>query len=288
MTLIDEGTIKGFCKNSSDVFCRLFPQLPKQSCVLKRYNTDSVPITDIGTLVVSSFSILIIVLIAVRSFRKKAAVGRKEIFLSLISMIPSIALTLTIDSFTFNSNITRWLSIAAVATRVMFTWALLYFGFVGFQMIPDGSSLSIFLMILSMVLFTVSSGLLSFLVSRPSLVSRGEYGNNDAELVSLFVFGVILPYAFVILYTLTQAIIVFKYLAVRKPLLWLVIIILSSAGILVCNNFISQTICRGTSGSIDGSMFYLCFQLLAAFSVYQFWNSITEDETDDFAGMYKF
>ncbi|PVU94828.1 hypothetical protein BB561_002228 [Smittium simulii] len=287
--MVSKSVVQEICKNSSDYFCRIFSEIEPQRCVIRGIKTNVTEITDLGTLVVSCLSIIMVFILATKAYSKVSAVGRKEMFIFLVAVIFNFVFIILNESFRLeNDAIMEWMRIIGISTRVMAFWALLFFGFVGFQLIPDGSAMSVFLMFLTTFALGIASGYVTYLVEEKTTPTVGAFQANNAAAISLSAFIIILPLISIIAYLLTQVVIVYRYLAVRKPLIWLGLILIFFALRVIFNNVLSYTICNGTDQAIDGTMFATCSQILAVFSIYRFWYSITEDEIEDEHSMYKY
>ncbi|PVU89537.1 hypothetical protein BB559_003326 [Furculomyces boomerangus] len=283
------GDFSYICKTGSLPVCNYFRTSIVPTCTLNTIGSGSVQIVDLGNFSVTIIAILLIFVLMIKSYNKTAAVGRKEVSLFLASaMLANIA---SLFSFTLkfgNNGVEKWLNVFNTAALAMTFWALLYFGFVGFQLIPDGSIMSMFLMALTMLVVFIASGFLAADVTfniTKALQITTKYPSVSQTLFSIvFIFSAVC----VICFVLCQFIIVFRFLAGRKPLLWLVCAGLSLVLGVALNIFLSSTICKSTSNAINSSMFATFLYSIAVFFVYRFWYTITEDEADDFAGMYKF
>lgn len=161
-------------------------------------------------------------------------------------------------------------------------WVLLMNALVGYQVLDDGTPLSLGLITASAAVLFIGTGYIaldtgfswtghfdSSLVGPPS----GENRN-----IALYVLYQLAPLVFVVAYYVLETYLVLAVLGETRPLIYL-----TGAAILfalgqIFNYAISSHICNGTSGKIDGALFETLFTLLAVVLIWTFWSSITEDD----------
>ncbi|KAJ1959783.1 hypothetical protein GGI12_004156 [Dipsacomyces acuminosporus] len=158
---------------------------------------------------------------------------------------------------------------------------------VGFQYLPDGSFASILTIVVTSAIVFVGIGYIA--ADTAFGISGGLKPSPKDPFYSpgLFTVYVVFPLVAVVIYIITQSIIVFKFLAVRLPLAWLLASLISFALAQVFVFAVSKSICTGTSRKIDGAFFGTLFNSAAVFGIYGFWSSITEDDSETYAGTYK-
>lgn len=159
--------------------------------------------------------------------RKKAAIGRREIQLILgVYLLISVC-----DVFTTGrvlmSGIDYGLSTPEKALLgftsiqlgliVAFFWMLLLFGIVGFQIMDDGTPVSLFMIVGSAALLFTATLYIS-LDTGLNLSGHFEDDLYSSQSIPLYVFCLVLPLVCVAGYTITQIILVGKVLGERKPL----------------------------------------------------------------------
>ena len=158
------------------------------------------------------------------------------------------------------------------------TWVLMLNGIVGYQIIDDGTPLSIGLMFLSGAMLLVGTG---YIVLDTGYDWTGYWDSSSEppyRNIAIYVLYQLAPLIFLVAFFVLEAVLVLRILGEVRPMIYL-----TGAAILfaigqIFNYVISQYICDGTSGKIDGSMFETLFTLLSVVMIWTFWSSITEDD----------
>ena len=157
-------------------------------------------------------------------------------------------------------------------------WILLLNAVVGYQLLDDGTPLSLGLIVGSAAALFVGTGYIAL------DTGYSWTGHFDGSLsgqnhnIGLYVLYQLVPLVFLFAFFVLETALVIRVLGERKPMLYL------GAGVLVFaigqifNYVISVHICHGTNGKIDGSLFETLFTLLAVVTLWVFWSSITEDD----------
>ncbi|OMJ30297.1 Chitin synthase export chaperone [Smittium culicis] len=153
------GDFSTLCSKGSFPACNFFAGTITQTCKTNTISVGSANITNLGDMIVTIVSILVLFYLTIKSHNKAAAVGRREISIFFMSVLIAFVFVLVGYCFTFsNDKLNKWLLILNVATSSAAFWALLFFGFVGMilffslspphsfslPIIPDGSPMSIF------------------------------------------------------------------------------------------------------------------------------------------------
>ncbi|KAJ1918241.1 hypothetical protein H4219_002713 [Mycoemilia scoparia] len=254
------GDFESLCRLTNLPVCTLFvgndssllSDHPK--CKLNSYDAGSAYIVDLSDLVVTAVAILLAAYCVIKTHEKLAAV----------------------------ETVNKWLGAVNVALTVSFFWMLMLAGFVGFQLLPDGSAFSLFSILISTIIVLVGIGYIAADTAFGVTDTLKPKADRPFYSPGLFFVYLIFPIISIALYLCAQLVIVFRFLAVRKPLLWLlgalVLFVLSQIFMLV----ISDEICNGTNGRIDGTMFSTLLNFGSLVMIYFFWNSITEGDGDEY------
>ena len=149
---------------------------------------------------------------------------------------------------------------------------------VGYQLVDDGTAMSIGLMLASAAVLFIGTGYIAL----DTGFKFTDYWNSSYDPpnrnIALYVLYQLMPLIFVVAFYVLEAILVLRILGETRPMIYL-----TAAGVLfaigqVFNYVVSRYICEGTNGKIDGSMFETLFTLLSVVLVWVFWSSITEDD----------
>jgi hypothetical protein len=157
-------------------------------------------------------------------------------------------------------------------------WILMLNGVVGYQLLDDGTPISIGLMVGSAVVIFIGTG---FIALDTGYSWTGHFdsslsGNNRN--IALYVLYQLAPLVFLFVFFCLETILVIRVLGERKPMIFLVSAALLFAIGQIFNYIVSIHICKGTSGKIDGALFETLFTLLSVVMIWVFWSSITEDD----------
>lgn len=158
------------------------------------------------------------------------------------------------------------------------TWILMLNAVIGYQLIDDGTPLSIGIIAVSAGVLLIGTG---YIALDTGLKWTG-YWNSSYSLpnrnIALYVLYQLIPLIFLVAFFVLETILVIRVLGEIRPMIYLAAAAVLFALGQVFNYAISKYICEGTSGSIDGAMFETLFTLLSVVAVWVFWSSITEDD----------
>lgn len=157
-------------------------------------------------------------------------------------------------------------------------WILMLNAVVGYQLVDDGTPLSLGLILASATALFIGTGYIAL------DTGYSWTGHFDSSLsgqnrnIGLYVLYQLAPLIFLSIFFVLESILVLRVLGERKPMIYL-----GSAALLfalgqIFNYVISTHICNGTNGKIDGALFETFFTLCAVVMVWVFWSSITEDD----------
>jgi hypothetical protein len=149
---------------------------------------------------------------------------------------------------------------------------------VGYQIVDDGTPISLGLMIGSAIVLLIGTGYIAldtgFSWTHHFDASWGLPNQN----IGLYVLYQLVPLIFIVVFFVLEAILVLRVLGEVRPMLYLVAAFLLFALAQIFEYVVSPYICSGTSGKINGAMFETLFTLLSVVMVWIFWSSITEDD----------
>lgn len=285
------GNFHDFCRDSGSInptipVCYLFDYAPTRGgdgfggCNLTGISLGSRGrLANLGSILLDGLAILVALLLLWRSNRKRAAVGRREMQLFLIGyIIISICEIFTIGGFPLESKVRRVFAAVHIAAVTATTWILMMNGAVGYQILDDGTIVSLGLIFGSAAALFVGTGYIALDTgfSWTGFFDSTLMGENRSY--SLYTLYQLVPLVFLTIYFLLELILVLRVLGEKKPMLYLL-----SAGLLfaigqIFQYVVSVHICNGVSGKINGGLFEVLFTLLAVIMVWVFWSSITEDD----------
>lgn len=149
---------------------------------------------------------------------------------------------------------------------------------VGYQIIDDGTPLSVGLVIVSAAMLLIGSG---YIALDTGFKWTGYFDSSylpPNRNIGIYVLYQLAPLVFLVAFFVLESILVLRILGEKRPMLYL-----AGAAVLfalgqIFNYVVSPHICQGTAGKIDGALFETLFTLLAVVTVWIFWSSITEDD----------
>jgi len=193
-------------------------------------------------------------------------------------LIISICEIFTVGGIPLNDDVRRGFTAAHIAAIAATFWILLMNGIVGYQLIDDGTALSVGSIFLSAAAIFIGTGYIA-LDTAFSWTHHfdGSYG-SDHRNIGLYVLYQLLPLVCVFFYFVLETVLVVRVLEEQRPMIWLTAAALLFAIAQVFNYVISVHICSSTNGAIDGCFFQSLFNLLSVIMVWMFWSSITEDD----------
>lgn len=234
---------------------------------------------NLGSIILSGIAIVVTVLLLLRSERKRAAVGRREIQAFLLGyLLISICEIFSVGEFPLNDKVRLAFSAIHIGAIAATTWILFLNGIVGYQLIDDGTPLSLGLLGGSALAFLIGVGYIA-LDTGFSFTGFWDSSYHDPNRnIALYVLYLLLPLLWVVLYFALETVLVLRVLGETRPMMYLVGAAVAFAAGQVFDFVVSPYICNGTSGKIDGSLFETLFTLVSVVLVWLFWSSITEDD----------
>ncbi|KAG6286135.1 hypothetical protein E4U46_005175 [Claviceps purpurea] len=282
----DFGNFNDFCKGSTLPVCNLFSgpahdqNGPWGGCQLR-----GIPLSggrhlgNLGSILLCAVAIVVSILLFLKSEKKRAAVGRREMQMFLIGYILiSICEIFSIGVFPLNSTVRVVFSAIHIGLITATTWILMTNAIIGYQLIDDGTPLSISLVLVSAVVLFIGTGYIAL----DTGLQWTAYWNSSYALpnrnIALYVLYQLIPLICLVAFFVLETILVLRILGEIRPMAYLIGAALLFATGQVFNYAVSRYICDGTSGKIDGALFETLFTLLAVVVIWVFWSSITEDD----------
>ncbi|PNS14539.1 hypothetical protein CAC42_3825 [Sphaceloma murrayae] len=288
------GRFQSFCRDQGNLnpvnpVCNLFLLAPNSpttefpgGCTLQ-----GIPLSggrrlaNLGAIIIDAIALLVCAFLFWRSNRKRAAVGRREMQLFLIGyMLISICEIFTVGGFPLDSVVRRAFTAIHIAAVTATSWILLMNGAVGYQVLDDGTFLSLGLIFGSAAILFVGTG---YIALDTGFSWTGFWDDTlDPALqnrsYSLYTLYLLVPLVFIFIFFLLEANLVLRVLGERRPMIYLVAAALLFAIGQVFQFVVSVYICDGTNGAINGGLFQTLFNLAAVVTIWVFWSSITEDD----------
>eukprot|EP00835_Amoeboradix_gromovi_P004859 NODE_409_length_9212_cov_0.585537.p3 type:complete len:295 gc:universal NODE_409_length_9212_cov_0.585537:8590-7706(-) len=288
------GDFSALCKTASFPFCKAFPVI--QACYVGKSASayaDSNIQDDLGSLIASFLAFLGTTIIIYRTWSKHAAVGRVEMNLMNIVYILILACNIILVISTrkkielntpgnakayaaYLSAMSPIYSMSATYAGLVvgFFWILFLNGFVGYQVVEDGSKISIGGIVLSTALISLMAGLFTNGVGNGT---SGSFG-GPARTNSPALYGILLvwPIISVTLYCILMTYLVFKQLSQRKPIIYLLIAVVLFVLSVIFYMTVSNSLCLASGNALNGSPFGIILSFIAYVMLFKFWFAITE------------
>lgn len=234
---------------------------------------------NLGSILFCGIAIVVAIFLLWRSEHKQAAVGRREMQLFLMGyIIISICEIFTVGEFPLSEKVRVAFTGIHLGAIVATLWILMLNAAVGYQIIDDGTPVSLGLIVASALALFIGTG---YIALDTGYSWTGHFDSSyDApnRNIGLYVLYQLAPLIFLFAFFVMETILVIRILGETKPMIFL-----GSAALLfaigqIFNYIISIHICHGTHGKINGALFETLFTLLSVVMVWVFWSSITEDD----------
>ncbi|EED15012.1 export control protein CHS7-like, putative [Talaromyces stipitatus ATCC 10500] len=280
------GNFHDFCRDTTLPVCNLFvpsnqpPNVAFGGCALTGIHlTNGRYLGNLGSILAAFLAILACIFLLLLSERKRAAVGRREIQLFLLGYIViSICEIFTVGAFPLSDDVRKGFSAVHVAAITATTWILFLNALVGFQLLDDGTPLSVGLFAGSAIVLFIGTG---YIALDTGFSWTGHFdsslsGNNRN--IGLYVLYLLFPLVCLFFFYILEVILVLRVLGERRPLIYLTLAALLFAIGQIFDFVISPHICNPVHGKINGAFFETLFSLFSVVTVWLFWSSITEDD----------
>ncbi|KAI1347240.1 chitin synthase III catalytic subunit [Xylaria sp. FL0043] len=279
------GNFEDFCRGSTLPVCNVLSNSHNQVGDWGGCQLTGIPLKNgqhlgnLGSILLCGIAIATSVFLLLKSERKRAAVGRREMQLFLIMfIIIEIAEIFSVGEFPLSSTARIAFTGIHIGMIIATTWVLLMNAIVGFQLLDDGTPLSLGLIIISAGILFIGTG---YITLDTGFSWTGEFDGSYSppnRNIALYVLYQLVPLIFLVAFYVLEAFLVLRVLGEIRPM-----ILLTGAAVLfalgqIFNYVISPYICNGTAGKIDGALFETLFTLLAVVMIWAFWSSITEDD----------
>ncbi|PMD56436.1 uncharacterized protein K444DRAFT_535987 [Hyaloscypha bicolor E] len=281
------GNFQNFCRDSTLPICNIFPGFSyedpggfKGGCELL-----GIPLShgrhlgNLGSIMLCGIAIAVTAFLLWRSERKQAAVGRREMQVFLVGYILiEICEIFTVGKFPLSSKVRIAFTGIHLGLIIATLWILMLNAVVGYQLLDDGTPMSIGLMVGSAAVLFIGTGYITLDTgySWTGHFKSSLSGNNRN--IALYVLYQLAPLVFLFAFFVLETVLVIRVLGERKPMIYLVSAALLFALGQIFNYVVSVHICNGTHGKIDGALFETLFTLLSVVMIWVFWSSITEDD----------
>jgi hypothetical protein len=237
-------------------------------------------LSNLGSILVCGIAILAAAFLLWRAERKAAAVGRREIQLFLLGyLVISICEIFSQGHFPLDSNVRKGFSAAHIAAITATTWILLMNALVGFQLLDDGTPVSLALILGSALAIFIGTG---YIALDTAFEWTGYWSSTldgpDHRGYALYTLYQLAPLVFLFLFFVLETILVLRILGEVRPMIYLVAAVILFAIGQIFQYVISVHICNPTNGKINGAFFETLFTLLSVIAIWVFWSSITEDD----------
>ncbi|KAI2631995.1 chitin synthase III catalytic subunit [Hypoxylon sp. NC1633] len=279
------GNFDAFCRDSTLPVCNVLSETQSQRGGWGGCDLQGIPLSgdrylgNLGSILLCGIAIAVSIVLLLRSERKKAAVGRREMQLFLLGyIIIEICEIFTVGEFPLSGTVRIAFTGIHIGMIIATTWILLLNAIVGYQVLDDGTPLSIGLMIISGAVLFIGTGYITLDTGFHWTRQFIPDPNNHYRNIALYVLYQLAPLVFLVAFLVLEAILVLRILGEIRPMIYLAGAALLFALGQIFNYVISPYICNGTSGKIDGALFETLFTLLSVVTIWVFWSSITEDD----------
>lgn len=279
------GNFEAFCRDSTLPVCNVLSSSHDQSgpwggCRLTGISlSGDRHLGNLGSIILAAIAIVVSAFLFFKSERKRAAVGRREMQIFLIGyIIISIAEIFSVGEFPLRDDIRIAFTGIHIGMIIATTWILMLNAVVGYQIVDDGTPLSLALLVISALILFGGTLYITLATGFQWNTVWESSWNPPNRHIALYVLYQLVPLIFLVAFYVLEAILVLRILGERRPMIYLTAALLLFAIGQIFNYVVSRHICEGTSGAIDGALFQTLFTLLAVVMVWVFWSSITEDD----------
>lgn len=280
------GNFGNFCRDSTLPVCNLLSENHNQTGGWGGCELTGIPLSggrrlgNLGSILLCAIAIVSAVYLIFRSERKRAAVGRREMQLFLVGyIIMSICEIFTVGEFPLASKVRIAFTGIHIGFIIATTWMLMLNAVVGYQVIDDGTPLSLGLIMASAAVLLVGTGYIALDTGFGWTNEwTSSYDGPKYRNIALYVLYQLAPLVFLVIFYVLETVLVLRVLGETRPMIYLTLAAILFALGQVFNYAISPYICSGTAGKIDGALFETLFTLLSVIMVWIFWSSITEDD----------
>lgn len=280
------GNFGNFCRDSTLPVCNLLSDSHDQTGGWGGCELTGIPLSggrrlgNLGSILLCGIAIATAIYLILRSERKKAAVGRREMQLFLVGYIViSICEIFTVGEFPLSSTVRIAFTGIHIGFIIASTWMLMLNAVVGYQFIDDGTPLSLGLILASAAVLLIGTGYIALDTGfKWTGTFESSYEGPNYRNIAIYVLYQLAPLIFLVAFYVLETVLVLRVLGETRPMVYLTLAAVLFALGQIFNYAISPHICNGTDGKIDGALFQTLFTLLSVVMVWVFWSSITEDD----------
>ncbi|KAL5600986.1 hypothetical protein BROUX41_005817 [Berkeleyomyces rouxiae] len=279
------GDFRIFCRDSTLPICNLISKRHDQNGSWGGCELKGIPLSggrhlgNLGVILLCAIAIIMTVFLIMLSSRRKAAVGRieMEVFLGGFAVI-QVCEIFSIGYFPLNEKLRIFFTAIHIGAIIATTWVLMLNAVVGYQILDDGTPISVGLVFGSAAPLFLGTTYIALDTGYSWSGYWDDAYSGSNRHVALYVLYQLMPLVFIVVYFVLECVLVIKVLEEWEPLVWL-----GSAAIFfalgqIFTYTISSHICDGTSGKIDGSMFETFCTMVSVLLVWYFWTTITEED----------
>jgi len=275
---IQFGSFNGICETAALIVCPLVgtSQGIEPTCYSRNVDIAGTLIFQPSTCFVHLVAIIMTIIMILHIRSKYTAVGRKEIVMFFWMYLIIETLALFLDSGIIPTDNVSYPWFAAVYTGLVASayCCILINGFVGFQFFEDGTPKSLWLLRLTCLAVFGASIFVAI------ATFQGFAGFSYAKPLGLWVIYILWPLACVVIYVVSQLVLVFRTLEDR----WPIGDIAFGTGFFAIAQVLlfafSVTICNAIKHYLDGLFFFTLCILLSVMMVYKYWDSITCEDLE--------
>jgi len=278
MTAFKFGDFDFICEHAALTICPLVgtAQGVMPTCYARNVQLGSQVIFQPATCFVhiAALGMTLIMLFHVRS--KYTAVGRKEmcLFFYMFMFIELLAIFLDSAIIPTSNGVYPWFTAVYAGALGALYWCITWVGFIGFSAWEDGTPAALWsLRLSSLVIFGVC-----FFIA---IATFKEYVSfSYTRPIGLFITYLLYPAICVVIYVISQLILVIRTLEDR----WVLGDIIFGAAFYVIGCVLlfafSVKICDAVSHYIDGVFFFTLCMLLSVMFVYKFFDDLTKEDLE--------
>ena len=274
------GDYSGVCREIAMISCPLlgtqFGIVP--DCYSRNIDINNTIIFQPATCLIHFAAILMTVLIIYHVRIKYTAVGRQEILLFFYLYIISEFLAPFLESAVIptHERVYIWFAASYVGLKCAIFWCLMLNGFVGFQFAEDGTPLSLWILRIS----TLALWAIGFTVAACTYIGSGSLGPSNDKQGALWFFELVFPLITVLIYVVSQVILIVRTLNDMWHLSDVVFGVLAYISALILMYGFSNDICENVKHYIDGTFFCALCMLFSVMMVYKYWDAITKEDLE--------
>jgi len=262
----------------------------RSSCSIPRMETAGGQLNSLGNvadIVLCCFSIFVVIGLILKAFRRKAAVARVEliILLGLYGLMKFFEIFDTGSFLEQGSQSIVWLTSIHLALTVLFYFSLVWLGFLGLQLVEDGSKISL-LPLLSCLAFLFIGSIYIFLDTGFG-VTHYFSSQPASHLYSPWTFTMVILWPFIALtiYAGLTILVSVRILGELKPVVVLLCSMMTIAMGTIFRWILTQPICHSSSATVDGSFMGSLLELVSVGLLVYIWVCLTEAEWDEYSDM---